>query len=119
MATATFPDDQIKELVSQYPGVEQAEEGGIVYFRFPSLELPAGCDPERVDALLCPTARDGYASRLYLAQKVTGGPSQNWNATGVRVLERNWQGVSWRTKEGLRLAQMVRVHLDAFRTRAA
>jgi hypothetical protein len=119
LGTTNFPDDQVDELIGQYPGVAQAEEGGIVYFLLPDLEMPAGCAPARVDALLCPTTRDGYASRLYVADKVTGGPSQNWNATGVRILERNWHAVSWRTREGLRLAQMVRVHLDAFRTRAA
>lgn len=110
----SFDDGQIRELACLYPGVEQAVEGGVAYFLIPALALPDGCTPSSVDALLCPTPRDGYASRLFLASPVSGGPSRNWHVNGVRILERNWHTISWRTRAGLRLAQMVLAHLDAF-----
>lgn len=106
----TLPDDQVRELARLFPGVQQANEGGVTFFLIPKLSLPAGCTPERVDALLCPTARDGYPSRLFLAEQVT---SRSWST--ARILERNWHMVSWRIREGPRLAQMVMAHLDAFK----
>ena len=106
----SLPDDQIRELARLFPGVQQAVEGGVTFFQIPQLNLPAGCTPERVDALLCPRPRDGYPSRLFLAEQVR---SRSWST--ARILERNWYMVSWRTREGLRLAQMVLAHLDAFK----
>lgn len=111
----TFPTDQLQELARLFPGVKQAIEGGVTYFLLPQLVLPAGRTPERVDALLCPSGRDGYTSRLFLAQMISTTNGLNWNANGTRILERNWFAVSWRVRDGLRLAQMVRAHLDAFR----
>jgi hypothetical protein len=110
-----FADDQVRELARLYAGVQQAVEIEVTYFLIRDLELPAGCIPATVDSLLCPTLRDGYQSRLFFATQVSGGPARNWNATGVRILERNWYAVSWKTREGLRLAQMVSAHLDALR----
>lgn len=110
-----FPDDEVRELVALYGDVQAAVEGGVTYFLFPGLMLPAGCSPATSDALLCPTPRDGYNSRLFLAQPLSAGPGRNWSASNVRILERNWFAVSWRVPEGLRLAQKVSVHLSAFR----
>jgi hypothetical protein len=109
-----FPDDEVQEMVSLYPGVRRGIEAGVTYFLIPDLALPAGRSPASTDALFCPSERDGYPSRLFLATAVTGGPGTNWNGN-VRVFERNWFAVSWRIRPGLRLAQMVRAHLDAFR----
>ncbi|SRR5258708_11092599 len=109
-----FPDDEVQELVRLYPGIRRGVEAGVTYFLIPDLALPAGRSPETTDALFCPSERDGYHSRLFLATTVTGGRSTNWNGN-VRVFERNWFAVSWRIRLGLRLAQMVRAHLDAFR----
>lgn len=106
----SLPDDQVRELARLFPGVQQADEGGVTFFLIPQLSLPAGCTPERVDALLCPTARDGYPSRLFLSEQVR---SRSWST--ARILERNWYTVSWRIREGLRPAQMVLAHLDAFK----
>lgn len=110
-----LPTDQVAELVRLFPRAEQAVEGAVIYILLPDLELPAGCAPSRVDALLCPTARDGYASRLYYAQQITGGPPQNWHVQGIRILERNWFAFSWKMREGLRLTQMVLAHLNGLR----
>jgi hypothetical protein len=108
-----FPTDQVKELVAMFPGTAYSEEGGVGYFRVPSLLLPRGSTPESCDALLCPTGRDGYPSRLFLSQAVVTPKGLNW--TNVRVFEQNWFAVSWRIRAGLRLAQMLRAHWDAFR----
>ena len=107
----TSTESQIVELLRLFPGTQRAVEGGNTYFLIPDLEMPPGCTPARLDVLLCPSARDGYASRLYFSQKVEGGPPQNWHVSGVRILERNWHAFSWRTREGLRLIQMVLAHV--------
>lgn len=109
-----FPSDQIEELKVIAPDLSLAEEGGTTFLLIKNLSLPDGCKPAVVDALLCPSPREGYESRLFFAEKITGGPSRNWNGN-LRVLNRNWYAVSWRTSAGLRLAEMVLVHLKALR----
>jgi hypothetical protein len=109
-----FPTDQIDELKELYPGLCLIEETGVSYLLLPALVLPKGCQPEKVDALLCPAGRDGYSSRLFFAQRVQCPKSLNWNANGVRIAERNWHAYSWRIPgSNLRLAQMVFTHLTA------
>lgn len=106
-----FPEDQIEELKSIFGNVQIGEEGGKTYILIPSLHLPEGCSPSKVDALLCPTQRDGYRSRLFFSEPVQLPINRNWNAQNVRILERNWHAFSWQTKHDLRLAQMVTVHM--------
>ncbi len=111
-----FPDDQVEELKAMFGGVSRGVEGGVTYFLIPGLALPEGCNPSRTDALLCPTPRDGYNSRLFFADRVQSRQSLNWNAVGVRILERNWNAFSWQVnRPGLRLAQLVSAHLRALR----
>lgn len=110
-----FPADQVRELKHLCPEVKKAVEAGVTYFLLPGLAMPEGRSPAQVDALLCPTTRDGYPSRLFVAEQVAGGHGTNWNASNVRILERNWFAVSWRVNPNLRLAQMVAAHLEAFR----
>jgi hypothetical protein len=114
-----FPQDQVAELLELSRGLREFEEGGFKYFFLPGLHLPEGCEPGKVDALLCPMQRDGYISRLYFAFQVRPAGKENsaalnWNGS-VRILERNWHAHSWRMPTGLRLAQMVAVHLKALR----
>ena len=108
-------DEQLDELTRLFPDVEEAVEDGVRYFLILGFRLPPGRIPEQVDALLCPSPRDGYPSRLFLAQPVMGGRGSNWNSANVRILERNWFALSWRVNPTLRLAQMVAAHLEAFR----
>lgn len=108
-------DDEVRELVRHHPGVEEATEGGVTYYLIPGLRLPEGCTPAVVDALLCPTAREGYPSRLFLSTAVSCRTARNWNASNVRILERNWFAISWKVNASLRLAQMVAAHLEALR----
>lgn len=107
----SFPDDQVAELKRLCPNVSQVEEAGCVFLLLPGLQLPEGCSPASTDAILCPSARDGYPSRLFFSERVTFAQERNWNATGVRIAERNWQAFSWKTSPDLRLAQMVAAHL--------
>jgi hypothetical protein len=110
-----FPEDQVAELKQLCPDVTEVEEAGCTFLLLPGLNLPDGCSPARTDVLLCPTARDGYASRLFFAEKVQSKVERNWNATGVRIAERNWHAFSWKANPNLRLAQMVAAHLGALR----
>lgn len=105
---------EVSELFALYPGAQSVSEAGVTFVLLPGLALPAGCIPPVVDALLCPSPRDGYESRLYFSANIAGGPARNWNGS-VRIAERNWVAVSWRTAAGLRMAQMVSSHLDAVR----
>ncbi len=110
-----FADDEIRELKTLFPEVARYEEGSIVYFLFPGLHLPPGCDPASADALFCPMNRgDGYTSRLFFSSRVRSRVERNWNGQDVRIIERNWFAYSWKIGETkLRLAQMVSAHLKA------
>jgi len=112
-----FDQEQIGELKSCYAEIAAVEDGGAEFILIRNLKLPKGCDPEVVDALLCPTLRDNYTSRLFLSSKVKhNGQGQNWNAENVVIANRNWWAVSWKTNtENLRLLGMVMAHLQAFK----
>jgi hypothetical protein len=105
---------EIDELRSVCESVSQANESGVTFLLLKGLQLPAGCTPSTVDALLCPSSRDGYDSRLYFAQQIQTSGNPNWTAQ-QRILDRNWAVFSWRTQPGLRPAQMVAVHLWGLR----
>lgn len=109
-----FPEEEINELQTIVPNLSLAQEGGYTYIHIGGLILPDGCQPANVDALLCSTPRDGYNSRLFFSQQIAGGSIQNWNGN-IRVLERNWYAISWQTQPGLRLAEILSVHLKALR----
>ena len=108
--------DEVRELKSFYPDVEGTEEAGVTFIRIPVLTLPAGCSPQKSEALLCPVPRDNYPSRLFLAQRVShSGPGNNWNADGVLLAGKKWWAVSWHTHQtGQRLLGMITAHLLAF-----
>lgn len=109
-----FPESEIKELKSIAPDLSYAQEGGQTYILIKDLPLPDGCTPAVSDVLLCPKGRDGYESRLFFPAKITGGPIRNWNGN-LRVLDKNWFAFSWRVEGGLRLAEMLLVHLTGLR----
>jgi hypothetical protein len=105
-----FPDEQIKELEKVYGDVRRVEEGGKTYFYIPTLTLPDGCDPNVVEAMLCPVERDGYPSRLFFSAMVKTPFTRNWNANGVRIMERQWYAFSYQNVKGT-LLQMLGAHL--------
>ncbi len=109
-----LPTDQLEELKPFCSTLSIAEEGGLTYILLQQLKLCEGSTPDTVDALLCPEPRDGYLSRIFFSQKVRfpGLQNPNWNADGVRILEKNWHAISWKTRqENLRLAQILSDHL--------
>lgn len=112
-----FAEEQVAELKLLCADVSEVTEAGCVYVFLPGLTLPDGCSPARTDALLCPSARDGYESRLFFAERIESKArtEPNWNVNGVRIAERNWHAYSWKTSPNLRLAQMVAAHLRALR----
>lgn len=105
-----FPDEQIKELEEVCKDVRQVEEGGLDYFYMPTLTLPNGCNPSVVEAMLCPVPRDGYPSRLFFSVMVKTPFPRNWNANGVRIMERQWYAFSYKNVTGT-LLQMLGTHL--------
>lgn len=108
--------EQIAALKTLYPVISAAEEGQVTFLRIENLVLPDGANPRIVTGLLCPVLRDGYQSRLFLSVKVTHpGKGTNWNADGVLLLGERWWAVSWQTKPGQTLIEMVLDHLQAFR----
>lgn len=111
-----FTSDQIEELKVLTPSISQSAEGGITYLLLKDMPLPEKCIPNRIDALLCPTNKDGYPSRLFFSSKIQSSKQLNWNSCDVRILERNWFAFSWKVnRPGLRLAQLVMAHLGAFK----
>jgi hypothetical protein len=112
----SFPEDEVAELKQLCPGVAGCSDGGTFYLLLPGLILPDGCNPLVADALLCPTPRDGYNSRLFFDRVVSSRQALNWHMQNVRIVERNWSAYSWKlNRAGLRLAQMVGEHLRALR----
>lgn len=106
---------QIDALKSVFPDLEVGKEGGTDFILIREMPLPDGCVPNRVDGLLCPSARDGYPSRLFLSESIAHfGKGTNWNAAGVRILGRQWWAVSWMTRADQTLIEMIQNHLIAF-----
>ena len=110
----TLPEDQLDELKRFFSSAACAKEAGITYILLPNAVLPSGCNPGSTDLLLCPAERDGYPSRLYFSAQISSPKQLNWNGS-IRVLERNWFAYSWKVEAGLRLAQMIQAHLQAFK----
>lgn len=109
-----FSEEEISELKTIAPNLSIAQEGGYTYILISGLLLPDCCQPTIVDALLCSLPREGYNSRLFFSEQIAGGSVRNWNGN-IRVLGRNWFAISWQTQPGLRLAEILSVHLKALR----
>jgi len=110
-----FPDDQIAELKLLCDSVASCDEATVSYILLRNLALPEGCVPAKVDALLCTNEREGYPSRLFLAEQVQSPFARNWNFNG-QICQRTWHAFSWKVPATtMRLAQLVRAHLDGFR----
>lgn len=107
-----FDETQIAELKRITPNLSTAQEGGYSFILIEGLRLPDGCNPQVINALLCPQMREGYQSRLFFDQQITGCPQRNWNGN-IRVLEKNWYAISWQTPSGLKLNEMLIAHLKA------
>lgn len=116
----SLPQDQVEELKATFGnGLASVSEAGVEYVLIRNLKLPNGWAPTEVEALLCPTPRDGYESRLFFSTRLRCERSPltelNWNANGVRIAEQVWHAYSWKVPRGLHLAQLVAAHLKALR----
>ncbi len=110
-----YPKEQIEDLKGYCSKVRAAKEGEITYLYLEDLRLPAGCTPEVCDGLLCPVARDGYPSRLFLSVQVSPPYPRNWNVSNARIGEKNWYVFSWRVNlVSPTLVQMLVAHLTGF-----
>jgi len=107
-------EDLLAPITRAFPTAKVLSEGGHTYIYIPELKMPEGCEPSRVDALLCIQPRDGYNSRLFISSRLSGCPSRNWNGNIV-LLDRQWYAVSWKTTQNLSYFEMLTVHLKAFR----
>jgi hypothetical protein len=108
-------EKQVEEFLLAFPGAKQLTEGGYQYFHMENIVLPSGCSPEKVSVLLCPHVREGYQSRLFLSQMVTGcPPGRNWSIKNTRILGLNWFAISWQTNPGLTIKEMYYTHIKAF-----
>ena len=104
------PSDELEELKRICSGAKEMPEGGITFILLPNLTISGQGE---VDGLLCPQARDGYPTRLFLSRQIPG-KGNNW--TPHRILDRSWTSWSW-TGVGaeLRLAEILANHLGALR----
>ena len=110
-----YAKDQTDELKRYCAKVSVLPEGEVTYLYLEGLRLPAGCDPPVCDGLLCPVAKDGYPSRLYLSVQVKSRYPRNWNAINARIGEKNWFAFSWKIEPAApALAQMLIAHLTGF-----
>jgi hypothetical protein len=111
----SYPQEQIDELKRYCTKLSALKEGCTLFFYLEGLRLPAGCAPETCDALLCPTDKDGYPSRLYFSAQVTGPYPRNWNVSGARIGEKNWWAFSWKVDlVSPTLAQLLLAHVNGF-----
>lgn len=110
-------DDEAKAVKTYCASVASYSFGEVDYLQLSGLQLP-GCTPSEVDALLCLGDRgEGYATRLFFSQVIVPPKpfSLNWNASGVRILERNWHAYSWKVPAGLSPSETLAEHLKPLR----
>lgn len=105
--------DAMEEIRAICSGATEFVESGLAYVYLPGLMLPAGCMPATCDGLLCLQPRDGYPTRLFLAEQVAG-KGNNWNV--FRILDRTWHSWSWNNVQYTgRPAEVLVQHLVALR----
>jgi hypothetical protein len=112
-----FSDEQVEAMKAHCAGVASCSQGTIEYLLVAGLRLP-NCKPDVVDALLCFGDRgEGYPTRLYFTERVAPARaiSLNWNANGVRILERNWYAFSWKVPLGLSPEETLLEHMKPLR----
>ena len=106
---------EIEVLKSYCDRVALLTEGGVELYLLEGLRLPAGCTPSSCDALLCPTPRDGYPSRLCFSVQITAPYARNWNLSNPRIVERNWFAFSWKVEQPTStLGELLLAHLNGF-----
>lgn len=109
-----FPEEQVQALKAYSMALSYFEDGGHPFFRMDSIELPEGCSPASVNAVLQPREGDGYRSRVFFSQQVQSRYPRNWN-TQKRMNEENWYAFSWNfDPSSMTLEQIFLEHLKGF-----
>ena len=86
---------------------------GREFVLLPGLKVTVNDVVHVLDGLLCPSEIQGYKTRLFLSESILE-KAQNWNL--FAFFGRTWHAPSWQGIDAsLRLPQMLRAHLDAFR----
>ena len=105
--------EALEEIQQVCPNTREMVEAGLSYLYLPGLQLPKGCVPQVVDALLSLQARDGYLTRLFLSARVSS-KVQNWSRH--HILDREWHTWSWNgVNANLRPIEILIGHLSALR----
>lgn len=104
---------QMQRLRSLYPDAEPWTDGGQALAYLPRLTLLRGATKHVVAALLCPHARDGYPTRLYLDRQIEAPNANNWRA--CTVCGETWWACSWNyVPATLPWPEVLANHLRAF-----
>ena len=110
-----YSTQEIEELKRYCSKLSVLEEGGVTFLYLEELCLPEGCEPKLCDGLLCPVAREGYPSRLYLSVQVSSPYTRNWNVSNARIGEKNWFAFSWKVElTEPTLVKILVAHLTGF-----
>jgi hypothetical protein len=84
---------ELEALRALCPEAEIWMEGGHPLAHLPGLKYFLGGQPRQDDALLCPRARDGYATRLFF-KEIPQGTSAKW--TAHNICGKTWYTRSWK-----------------------
>ena len=109
---------QIDKLKTHCTSVSSVVVGNITYLVLRGLKLPPGASAATVDAMIrLGDTGDGYATRLYLSQRVIGASklAVNWNSNDQRILEQIWFAYSWKAAADLPLEEILLEHLKGLR----
>ena len=101
-------------LRSLCPQAELMTEGGQTVVYLPGVQFQAGAARVTRNLLLWPGPRDGYLTRLFLSQQVTGSVDRAWtsyNLCGGTRWAVSWQGVP----ADLPWIEILGGHLGAFK----
>ena len=107
-----FEQSQLNELIPQCEQVEIHNEGQSHFVLLSKLQFETDGETVTLDALLCPSAHTGYATRLFLSKQILNKGHLNWSQH--QILGQNWHTWSWSNiSESQRLAQILAGHLKA------
>ena len=106
----TVAPESLQELEAVSKDAKTMEVGGCTYIHLPMLTLPSG---RVVEALLRLGGNDGYSSRLFLSEPVSG-KGANWSVH--HILDKTWHTWSWKdVPPDIRPIEVLASHLAALR----
>jgi hypothetical protein len=107
----TISEDRLSPLRSLCESAQVLQEGGHEYIYLKNLRIRVAGETHVVEAVLCPSANNGYLTRLFLS---VAFPKKGANWSVHQILGRVWHTWSWNgVPADLPLLQMLLCHLDA------